>query len=64
MKPKASDNALFAALLLGVAVLLFCGAAMIVFQIRNPTANNAACWREIGAVLRFEKLARYQGNEE
>jgi hypothetical protein len=46
---------------LAIVALGYFGIACIVFQFRNPTANQAACWREIGAVLRFERVERYQG---
>lgn len=42
--------------------ILYLGVASAVFRFRNPTANDAACFREIVSVLKFERLEKYQGN--
>ena len=34
--------------------LLYFATACIVWQWRNPTANNAAVWQNISRVLRFQ----------
>lgn len=43
------------------AVIVYGGVAFTVFQWRNPTANKMSFWRDFGAVMRYEKLAKYQG---
>ena len=47
--------------LLAVFLLhIYLGVAFTVFRWCNPTANDFACWRELPAALRFQKLERYQ----
>jgi hypothetical protein len=36
------------------------GVAFTVFQWRNPLANKMTFWTEFVAVMRYEKLDRYQ----
>lgn len=44
------------------ALVIYCAVAFTVFQWRNPTANKLSFWRDFGAVMKYEKLAKYQGN--
>ena len=57
-----SDRTRYAIVLAALPAILYLVVAMIAFRFRNPTANDATCWRELPAVLRFERVAQYQGN--
>lgn len=48
-------------MLLFWACMIYAGVAFTVFQWRNPTANRLSFYRDFSAVMRFEKLAKYQG---
>jgi hypothetical protein len=48
-------------MLLFWAAMIYGGIAFTVFQWRNPTANKMSFWRDFGAVMKYEKLAKYQG---
>lgn len=54
---KALKSVLVSALYLFMA---YAGIAFTVFQWRNPTANRLSFYRDFSAVIRFEKLAKYQ----
>lgn len=43
-----------------VAFFLYMAAAWAVFQWRNPTANEMSVFRDFGAVVKWQKLERYQ----
>ena len=47
--------------LLFYACVIYAGIAFTVFQWRNPTANRLSFFRDFGAVMTFEKMAKYQG---
>lgn len=43
-------------------LIIYLGFAAAIFEWRNPTANRMTLFRELPAVLTFQKLDRYQGN--
>lgn len=43
-----------------VVAILYVSVAAMVFSYRNPTANEAALFRDTHAVLTFQKLKQYQ----
>lgn len=51
-----------AAIVVAILFLIYLTIASAAWEIRNPTANEATVWTEFSHVLRFHKLAKFQGN--
>ncbi len=49
----------FAAIALWI-LFAYAGAAFMVFQYRNPLANQMSFYRDFGSVMTLEKLDKYQ----